>query len=264
MPRLPINVLLLGTCVVRDPFERDRQQGRNDFDVPAHYALTSMASMGALPMHGVDVSAIDNQWMRRMAEADMSKEFLAHLGRRDFDLVLVDFMVDTFTLLLRPDGCGFTVSSTFLGKQSLLDGLPTQRYNFDHLIYREHWVRGWKKVVDILRSAGRLDRLLVNRVYFATIDDAGMPFEDLIARIDRANNFLDWAYAQAMEDLPARQFIEYPREAFIGRCDHKWGRYSAHYVEAVEQACIDGVRAYVRGWLPHLGPVSTPAASAAV
>jgi hypothetical protein len=198
-----------------------------------------------------------------MVEADMRKDFLAQLERNDVDVVLVDFTVDTFTLLLGADGCGFTVSSAFRSNQSLLDGLPAERYSFDHPIYREHWVRGWKKVVGILRSSGRLDRLLVNRVYFATIDDAGKPFEGKSARIDGANSFLDWAYAQAMEDLPARQFIEYPREAFVGRCDHKWGRYYAHYVEAVEQACIDGVKAYVRGWLSDLGPVSTPAVSAA-
>jgi GT2 family glycosyltransferase/glycosyltransferase involved in cell wall biosynthesis len=262
VPRLPINVLLLGNCVVRDPFELDRRQGGNDFNVAAFYSLTSIASMAVLPMHGFDVSAIEDSWRRRMAEADMRKDFLAHLERNDVDLVLVDFTVDTFTLLLGADGCGFTVSSTFLSKQSLLDGLPPERYNFDHPVYREHWVRGWKKVVGILRPLGRLDRLLVNRVYFAKVDDAGKPFEGQSARIDRANDFMDWAYAQAMEDLPARQFIEYPREAFVGRCDHKWGRYYAHYVEAVEQACIDGVRAYVSGWLPHLGPVSPPAVSA--
>jgi len=239
-----LNVLLLGSCVVRDPFEREEQRGGKDFHVAAFYSLTSMASMGALPMHGIDVSSISDAWRRRMVEADLRKDSLVDLARIDIDLVLVDFTVDTFTLLLTEDGRGLTVSNVLLRNQHLLEGLPRERYDFMHPAYREYWAAGWKKTVEILRNAHRLNRLLVNRVYFATIDDAGSCFSDKRRRIDAANAFLDWAYARAAEDLPPSQFIDYRRDAFVAKCGHKWGRYYAHYVDEIEESCIASVKSY--------------------
>jgi hypothetical protein len=76
-------------------------------------------------------------------------------------------------------------------------------------------------------------RIVINRVYWATVDDAGAPFQH--ARwIAKNNAFLRELYA-LFEAVPGVRFIDYPDELLLAASEHRWGRQPYHYTDAVNQ-----------------------------
>lgn len=232
-------VLIFGSCVSRDPFNRVNPDNP-EFVVADYFARSSMASIGLAPFKGVDVSPIPSVFQRRMVNRDFYKTLLPAMKSLTYDVLLVDFIDDRFKLIVTNRGQGITDSTAFRELGFDLKTIRFRRFSNRDDEFREHWKKGWRDFLSTAEACGVVRKILINRVYWSTIDDAGEPFPDPES-IAEANAYLDWAYSVVEQDLPPEQFLEYPRSGFVGKCQHQWGRSPFHYVDAVEEQCLQGI-----------------------
>lgn len=235
-------VLIFGSCVSRDPFNRV-DPDNPAFVVVDYFARSSMASIGLAPLKGVDVTPIPSVFQRRMVNRDLRKTLLPSLESLEYDVLLVDFIDDRFKLIVTNRGQGITDSTAFRELGYDLTQLRFRKFSNRDDQFREHWKKGWRDFLAAAEACGATRQILINRVYWSTTDDAGEPFPDAEG-IAEANTYLDWVYDEIAKDLPREQFLEYPRSGFIGKCQHQWGRSPFHYVDAVEEHCLAGVSAH--------------------
>lgn len=230
-------VLILGSCVSRDPF--NLKISTNKFKVVEYFARTSLASLsGELVSKKIDLAKINSPFQKKMVERDLSKVFFNIIENQTYDIILFDFIDDRFDIFWFFDGGIVTVSDEFkksgFDKNSIsfnsVEAFSEDFYNL--------WVSGWVKVFNLFSRQGILDKLIINKVYWAKYDDAGSVFSNA-SRIDRANAWLDRVYNRLMQDIPTSQFVAYPRDIFIGSSTHVWGRSPFHYTDEVGHFLIN-------------------------
>ncbi|MET3809195.1 DUF6270 domain-containing protein [Arthrobacter sp. UYEF3] len=221
----PVKVFIWGSCVSRDPFELD-----SDIEIVDYRARSSLGSaFAARPLdweNQIDLGSLTSPFQRRMATADVIKSLAVDLRSAEFDALILDFIDERMSTV---DFCGSVVTDS--------PELAAAGLNVPATLKHEPWSEnGWA-----LRKAGIVSlleivdpsRIIVNRVYWATTDDAGDAFAQ--ARwIAKNNAFLRELY-EIIELIPGIRFIDYPDEMLVAGSEHHWGRQPYHYIAELNQ-----------------------------
>jgi hypothetical protein len=211
------------------------------FSVVDYYARTSLASLAKKPAKQFDLSAITSPFQRKMVQRDLDKDFLKALEVLSYDVLLIDFIDDRFSLICLPDDSAFTDSNEFRKAGVNLRGLKLGKIPSFSDEYYAIWELGWEKLKLKLKELDSLKKLLVNGAYWCTKDNKGFDFENR-SHINAGNEYLSRVYERLRLDLPKNQFVNYDGVEFVANAEHQWGRSPFHYVEQIETACLASVR----------------------
>lgn len=229
----PLRLLIFGSCVSRDIL--NYLSRKEDIPLVDYYARCSLASLGLKPLdEPVDVAKISSVFQRRMVERDIKKTFLDDLGRLEFDVLLLDFIDERFDLYANTEGAGCTLSNEFNSSGFQGSSATGQTVASGSEEFWSRWEAGWALLVNRLKELEKLDRVVVNRVYWSTNRESGGGFEPSYSRrgIDAANRFLDRMYERIGRDLRPEQFMRFDPGLFTGAENHRWGHSPFHYIDA--------------------------------
>ncbi|RKR18683.1 DUF6270 domain-containing protein [Arthrobacter oryzae] len=218
-------VFIWGSCVSRDPFELE-----TTVDLVDYRARASLGSAFADRPLGwetqVDIDSLASPFQRRMVTTDVTKTLAGDLRNTDFDVLVLDFIDER-------------MSTVEFGGSVVTDSpeLAATGFAADAERKREPWTaEGWaqrRAGVSALLRVVDPSRIIVNRVYWATKDDAGQEFAQGLW-IAKNNAFLGQLYA-IFEAVPGIRFIDYPESLRIADSDHKWGRQPYHFIPALNE-----------------------------
>lgn len=229
-------VFIYGSCVTRDALETVRDDHLTITDYVARSSVGSALTDRAVA--DVDTGALSSAFQRRMVERDLGKRLASLLLRSEsYDLVLHDPIDERFDLLVGPDGEVATRSNELVATGWEAVGFRQVRSGSEE--HFDYWERGWERLVNVLVSGGKLDRLRVNRVRWSLVDDAGGSLDSAqLGRARRANTYLGRLYSRMSRDLDGHQFYEYPDEHFVADRAHRWGPSPFHFVPSLYQETI--------------------------
>ncbi|MFJ4209615.1 DUF6270 domain-containing protein [Paenarthrobacter sp. NPDC089675] len=215
------SIFIYGSCVSRDPFEKP-----SDFKLEGYFARSSLASaFSEPPAPGTplpDVEALSSNFQKRMLETDIKKSLPALLKSTPFDVLVVDFIDERMSTLQ-------------LGESTITESeeLKATGYPIPSSDVYEPWSETGLalRLQGIRALAGVVDpsKIIVNRVYWATVDTDGVPFPR--SRWFDRNNRLLYDLYKEIEKIPGVRFIDYPGGAPMAAAKHKWGRQPYHYSE---------------------------------
>lgn len=225
--------LLFGGCVSRDIFNLPGAGCVKDY-----YARSSLASLSGKPYHPpVCLKNIESSFQRRMVERDMDKSFFSAVSSGAFDFIVMDVLVDRLNVWTAPDGSSFTISNELLRSGIFEEKIPGKVVESGSQEYLALWKRGWKRLVKILLSSGRLGDLLVNKVYWTSVTSSGEVLFD-VKRVAEANAWLDKLYEIMALDIEKNQFLEFNRSLLVADARHRWGVSPFHYDEEYYRSAL--------------------------
>jgi hypothetical protein len=234
-----LNVFLYGSCVSRDALADDAQ----GIVLSDHYARSSLASLaGAARPASAELDRIAAKGPRRMVQADHDQSVLAAIAERPYDLLLIDLIEERFHLLASGDGSIVTLSGDYAAVVDRpLRGRRIPSGSDEHAAL---WRAGLARLVAGLRAAGRLDRVRVNRVFWAGQTLDGEPIEGVApAAIERANAFLAARYKDLEAVFGPAAFLDYPAELLRADPAHPEGVSPFHYVPALYARTVAQLKA---------------------
>ncbi|WP_230947711.1 DUF6270 domain-containing protein [Burkholderia territorii] len=232
MARSKPKLLIHGSCVSRDAFT-DRFPQAERYELAGYLARSSLGTaFSSGVVENVDFDAIASPFQRRMVQSDVEHGLTAVLDGGQFDFLLVDLIDERFNVFVDEHGACCTVSGELLssgfdsGKRR-----GTVIKPFTDAFF-ERWEAGWRQLVAKLSAQGRLDRLIVNEVYWSSACSDGTDFSPAYSHDDiaQANAFLSRQYARMREDLDDAQFLHFESALLVGAVDHQWGKSPFHYV----------------------------------
>jgi glycosyltransferase involved in cell wall biosynthesis len=228
-------ILIFGSCVSRDIFNLE-----NNFQLVNYFARSSFASIFQTPFSYPEVAKrLESKFQEKIVEADMKKTILLDLIKGDFDILLLDFIDERFNLLLL-NGTVCTLSN-----EAISTGLA--REYPDHEIIKsgseqffEMWEEGWRKFIGLMRENGQLEKVVLNKVYYAEQTISGGNFEPTYpkTKIVQMNIFLDKLYAIAEKSLFLENIMSFSKNVIVGADEHQWGKSPFHYVEKYYQDAL--------------------------
>jgi len=216
------SVFIYGSCVSRDPFEQP-----SDFKLEGYFARSSLGSAFSQPLAPdtplPEIDLLKSQFQRRMLHADINKALPDLLVSTAYDVLVVDFIDERMNTI---ELGGTTITAS--------EELKATGYAVDPADIHEPWSEtGFARRVQGLRGLLQtVDpfKIVVNRVYWATVDTDGVPFPR--SRWFDRNNRLLYDLYKEMEKTPGVRFIDYPGGAPLAATNHKWGRQPYHYSQA--------------------------------
>lgn len=223
--RRPQRIAIYGSCVSADAIYH-----RDEFELVEYIARSSLASQvsgGAIVQDVID--SVPSEFQKKMILGDMTKSLWKLLESDGFDLLLIDFIDERFSVARLPDASLLTLSSEFmfgaqkaqfsLEQASILNSESDEKWSL--------WKKGWDNLYIKMKASNRLSKLIVNRVFYADRDALGHPIDG--APFDRQNSELSRFYKYIEEKSPEVQFLDYPRDIFLSDPNHKWGMAPFHY-----------------------------------
>ncbi|GLO14116.1 hypothetical protein PPUJ20028_26980 [Pseudomonas putida] len=169
-----------------------------------------------------------------MVAYDFSKQILTQpTAFQDADLILIDLIDERFDLVALPSGhlitnsnelaeSGLLNDSSAKGFQLIKSGSPERR---------DLWIQGMHKFLAVLSQHNKLDRLIINKVYWASCfenaSDTNFPVS--LATIEKANQELDWMYNELAKKLHKHQFLHFSPQTLTSDEHHHWGVSPFHY-----------------------------------
>jgi hypothetical protein len=158
-----------------------------------------------------------------MVESDINKSLVDSLTSTEYDVLVVDFIDERMNTI---EFGGTTITESAELKATGYRADPTdvhEPWSDTGLARRFQGIQALTKTVDPFK-------IIVNRVYWATVDTDGAPFPR--SRWFDRNNKLLYDLYKEMEKTPGVRFIDYPGGAPLASPDHKWGRQPYHYTQA--------------------------------
>lgn len=246
-----MNVLIFGSCVSRDILSHSAKS-KSSLVLVDYFARSSFASLVARSAGEVVISYLDripSAFQRRMVERDLKKSFLTSIEDLDFDCLLVDFIDERFNVWFGADGTVCTLSSEFV-QTGFLDEIGGGRVVFSGSDeFWENWLLGWSAFVNKLRSVNKLDKIIINKVFWSKNTVGGRAFGRAYSerRIFEANEFLEKIYARVEQDIPNCQFVMFSNDQLRAADVHKWGLSPFHYVDEYYEVALGKIIARVSG-----------------
>jgi hypothetical protein len=225
------NVLIFGSCVSRDIFNIEYSRG---FKVSNYYARSSFASLvGKAYDNDTALNNISSKFQRSMVSNDFSKEVLTAGAKIDkADIILIDFIDERYDLVVFPSGEMITKSDELATSRLLKEpGLEFRLVKQGSAERREYWLQGIRMFFDLLKAHNKLNRVLVNKAYWATEfegkTDTVYPVDR--HKVDEANRDLDWMYDALRNDIREDQFLTFQSGICTASESHRWGISPFHY-----------------------------------
>jgi len=225
------NILIFGSCVSRDIFNLEYSR---DFKVSNYYARSSFASLVGKPYEDyAALSNISSKFQRSMVFNDFSKEVLTASAKIDnADIILIDLIDERYDLVVFPSGEMITNSDELATSRLLkTPGLDFRLVKQGTPERRDLWLKGVRRFFDLLRAHNKLDRVLVNKAFWAAEfevkTDTVYPVDH--QKIEAANKDLQWMYDALGNELRDDQFIEFQPGVCTASESHRWGISPFHY-----------------------------------
>lgn len=221
-----LKIAILGSCVSRDAIEFAAE---GDFKLVGYFARSSLASLASKPTSlpaGIEKEL--SNFRLRMVAADHDKSSLKKLVDLDFDILILDLIDERFNLLEQSDGSIVTLSAEYM---AAVKNKPVGRViKSGSLRHIELWREGVVKIIDALARSGKLDRVVINKVFWSKKDGEGkfLASPDLKI-IDNANQFLLDRYLDLERLMRDCKFFSYVEDLFQANLSHKWGVSPFHY-----------------------------------
>ncbi|MFG0851055.1 DUF6270 domain-containing protein [Pseudomonas sp. FYR_2] len=226
------NLLIYGSCVSRDIFNLEESR---DFKLVDYYARSSMASLCSDAYDNDEaLSRIPSAFRRRMVSCDFSKEILSAKDKfSNADVILIDLIDERFDLISLPTGQLLT-NSNELAESGLLDDDAA----LGHTVIkqgsnerRKLWLQGMQKFFEFLTELGKLDQVIINKVFWSSRFDkvTDKPFPVAHAIIESANQELSWMYESLGGLLRKDQFLDFSPSLLTADEQHRWGPSPFHY-----------------------------------
>ena len=237
-------VFIYGSCVTRDGVELWQDYG---FELSAYVARQSLISAVAPARRGDFLTTqISSAFQRRMADGDVVGNVVNKLTDRPDDYDVIFWDITDERLGVYPVSSGGYVSRVvdytngiYRGAAPL--GNPVRIGTEEHRIL---WEKALVKFLGRLDEANVRDRLILNALPWATVDDAGASAETEANDPKTFNAILD-EYCAIAERHGVR--VARPDEQrVIGLADHQWGPAPFHYVEDTYRASLDAIAAVLK------------------
>ncbi len=225
------SVLVYGSCVSRDAFELSGAP-----HLAAYVARSGLASAMSRTPTGLaseDLTANPSAFQRRMVGLDLGRGLPNVLAETVFSHVLVDLIDERFSLARGPLGGLFTISPEL--ERTGVSTAGFERFPSGSVEHIDGFRAGWTRLCELVPA----DRIIVNRVYWAAVDETGTPVSDP-AVVEAANGVLDALYGIVEEVSPDVRWLRYDRDLFVSDTSHRWGASPFHfglplYVETLRQ-----------------------------
>lgn len=217
-----VSVFVYGSCVSRDPFDC----ASISLDVVGYVARCSLGSAFLPPLSSEqllpEVDKLKSQFQKRMLRIDAEKSLEGLLRSSNYDVLVVDF-VDERLNTIQVGASALTESAELkeTGYDAPADDV-CEPWSETGLALRLQGIQALTRIVDP-------NKIIVNRVYWATVDTDGVPFPR--SRWFDRNNRLLYDLYKEIEKIPGVRFIDYPGGAPMAAAKHKWGRQPYHYSE---------------------------------
>ncbi len=227
-------ILIFGSCVSRDIFNL-----KNDFHLINYFARSSFASIFQTPFSHPEIAeSLESKFQERIVKADMKKSILSDLKKGNFDILLLDFIDERFNLFKLNDSI-CTLSNEAI-KTGLLEEYPDPEIikNSSQEFF-DMWEQGWKQFIELMQDMGQLEKVILNKVYWAEETVSSDNFEPIYSKdkTQQMNIFLDKLYAIAEQSLPSENIMQFSKKVMIGADEHQWGLSPFHYIsEYYEEA----------------------------
>ncbi len=155
----------------------------------------------------------------------------------DYDILLIDLIDERFNLLRRLDGGLVTLSNEYKAVAGLpLPGTVIPSGSTEHV---RLWRQGLNRLAAELAAAGRIDRIRINRVFWAEHDTEGRPVPGFtVEQTVRANSFLHDRYIDLEGVFGTAVFLRYAPDVLVSDRMHRWGVSAFHYCEALYAATL--------------------------
>jgi hypothetical protein len=239
------NLIIYGSCVSRDIFNLEET---SDFSLLEYYARSSMASLCSVAyMNEEALQRIPSAFRRRMVAYDFSKAIFSENNQFDSsDIILIDLIDERFDLVALPSGQIITLSNE-LTESGLLEDSAIAGFRIipqGSMERRKLWFQGMQKLFAFLRERNKLDRVIINKVFWSSKFDKDSETSFPVARafIDKANAELDWMYDALSHELPEHQFISFPPSLLTADEQHRWGVSPFHYSEGYYVEALSQIR----------------------
>lgn len=210
-----MKIAIYGSCVSRDIFNYS-----DEFDVIDYQARSSIISQTSLSAEhmGIDVSRNKSSFQRKMIEGDINKNYLDNILKKDFNVMLIDFIDERLPVVLAPSGSAITQSPELTST-----GFNPENITGSKRIFwlDENYINYWNSAIKIfsekLKGLGLTEKIILNQVYYAKYSKNGKIFPE--SWIIRSNLVLDMMYKTFIDLLPEVSRIQYPSNSFVaGRC----------------------------------------------
>ncbi|WP_347108248.1 DUF6270 domain-containing protein [Paenarthrobacter sp. S56] len=207
------SIFIYGSCVSRDPFEKP-----NDFKLEGYFARSSLASaFSEPPAQGTplpDVETLSSNFQKRMLETDINKSLPSLLRSTEFDYLVIDFIDERMSTVQLGES---TITESEELKSTGFAITPSdvhEPWSETGLALRLQGIQALTRIVDP-------NKIIVNRVYCATVDTDGVPFPR--SRWFDRNNKLLYDLYKEIEKIPGVRFIDYPGGRSHGSRDTQVG-----------------------------------------
>ncbi len=221
-----IKIAILGSCVSRDAIEFANP---DEFQLVSYFARSSMASLATRPtVLPNTVTQELNNFRLRMVAADHDKTTFNKLSKLDYDVLILDLIDERFNLLEQSDGSVITLSAEYMAAvKNKPSGRIIKSGSERHV---DLWRIGAKRFIKELHESGKLNKLVINKVFWSRKNSEGNSLDSPDTRtIDEANQFLENRYSDLKEYAEGCRFISYPEHLFRADVGHKWGASPFHY-----------------------------------
>nr|WP_255523952.1 DUF6270 domain-containing protein [Terrabacter sp. MAHUQ-38] len=222
-------VFVYGSCVTRDAFALSGAPPLADY-----IARSPLGSAFSPPPDAQDLIRLEDNpsaFQRRMVDVDLNKGLATLLESTRFDLLVLDFIDERLSMVRT--GSGFVTYSP----EAERCGLRPDTADLVSPGSAEH-VAAFTSGLDALIAVVPSDRILVNKVYWATTTADGEPLAHADS-IRQNNETLDALYTlSADRDL---RFLHYPERVFVSDPAHKWGLSPFHYAGTLYDHTLRGI-----------------------
>jgi len=239
------NLIIYGSCVSRDIFNLEESR---DFNLLEYYARSSMASLCSDAYDNPEaLEKIPSAFRRRMVAYDFSKEILSEKNQFDnADVILIDLIDERFDLIALPSGQTITHSNELaesgIFEDSSIEGFRT--ISQGSMERRQLWFQGMQKFLALLVKQKKLDRVIVNKVFWSSAfekpSETTFPIAPIL--IDKANAELAWMYEVLSHELADHQFLEFSPSLLTADEFHRWGASPFHYCEGYYKEALSQIK----------------------
>lgn len=190
---------------------------------------------------------IPSAFRRRMVAYDFSKEILSEKNQFDnADVILIDLIDERFDLIALPSGQTVTHSNE-LAESGILEDPSIGGFKVitqGSMERRRLWFQGMQKFFALLKQRKKLDRVLINKVFWASAFEkpSTCPFPIASTSIEKANTELTWMYEVLSHELAGHQFLDFASSHLTADEFHRWGASPFHYCEGYYQEALSQIK----------------------
>lgn len=218
-------VLIIGSCVTRDPIEK--MLGK-EITLVDYIARCSLATINSPPLINDELKGrIPSPFQRRMVAFDIEKTWPTLIVEKEYDALLIDLIDERFDVAIYGHSL-VTYSDEF--KKGEGNYKPERFLEFDSKEKMTHWKNGVDQLAGILKSLSKPVDVVINKVFWTLDTEGGGKLNHVSqAKVDKVNSLLEKMYDYLLEKLPGLKTISYESCDLKSDKNHRWGIAPYHF-----------------------------------